>query len=193
MKRVLLILGVFVGTLALPTLSALAVGGLLQLTGLAASRSPLFWITAAPALYLLWLLTLALLYALHVRLMAGKLEKPRRLAARDGRRDAVQLILLGQMYRRAALLGSLPFLGIFAQTPLLRDLMFLTYAKRVQIGKQVVLYGKILDPRQCAQCHDQLDSVLPGDPRWASGFGHDTPVGPVHAGSHCCLQTLRNS
>ena len=146
MKRILLILGVFVGTLALPTLSALAVGGLLHVTGLAASRSPLFWIAATPTLYILWLLILALLYALHVRLMAGKLEKPRRLAARDGRRDAVQLILLGQMYRRAALLGSLPFLGIFAQTPLLRDLMFLTYAKRVQIGKHVVLYGKILDP-----------------------------------------------
>ena len=40
----------------------------------------------------------SLLYALQVQFVAGRLDKPRRIASRDGRRAAVQLMMLGQMY-----------------------------------------------------------------------------------------------
>jgi len=129
-----------------PTASAAAVGALLLAAGPLDESGPLFWIAAAPAIYVGWLLTLLLLYAVEVQLLRRQLDKPRRLDTRDGHASGARVLHLGRMYHRAALLERLPFYRMISLAPCFSNLARLAFVPRVPRARNVVNYGKILDP-----------------------------------------------
>lgn len=145
MVRLLILVAEIAALLLHPTLSAALTAGLLHLTGFTAVRSPALWIAAAPAIYLLWLLILILLFAADTQLTM-RTPKPRRLSTSDGWPAILKLMGLARMYRRAAMLQGLPLAATFVRMPVLRTLAFRTYARSVDIGERVVLYGDVFDP-----------------------------------------------
>jgi hypothetical protein len=125
-----------------PTLSAAAVGALLLAAGPLDARGPLFWIAAAPAIYVGWLLILLVLYAVEVQLLRRQLEKPRRLDTRDGQASGLRVVHLGRMYQRAALLERLPFFRMISLARCFSTLARLASVPRLPRARNVVNYGR---------------------------------------------------
>lgn len=130
-----------------PVLAALAIAAVVLVSGIGASLRPSDWLFASPIIYLSWLiLTLAIsAFDIQIWYLVGY-RKPSRATTRDGfRRWFVLFTTLG-LYYRGFCVRSFPLAHCLQLVPVLRWLVFLSYAPRADLGRDSTLFGFFYDP-----------------------------------------------
>ena len=130
-----------------PILAAVALAGLLSVTGLAHDLSPAGWVIASPVLYAAWLVLMLGCSSLEMQLwrLAGY-RKPRRVDTDDGIRSWVLVILTLGTYLRGFFISSLPGVYYLQMIPILRLLVYLAYGHEARLGSDSVIFGFLYDP-----------------------------------------------
>jgi FkbH-like protein len=130
--------------------SPLAASGLLaaslHYSGLAAQMTPVWWLAAAPLLYILWLLLLCALSAAEMQLLYFRYEKPRHMWAIDGTPEAAPHFRLIISYLRGYLMRTLPLGTSFSYFPIVGRLYYLAYAPSCHLGRNSFFAGFMYDP-----------------------------------------------
>lgn len=145
-RHVLAGIGLSAGAIAVllwgPLVAAFALAGLLGLIDL----TPLQWLVAAPAIYVVWLILLLSYFALETTLLAPLLVKPRRVVVREGAPPQIAVSLVFLMYLRMRLLMTLPGVKMLQMLYMVDRLVFRAYAPHTHLGPWTHMLGELLDP-----------------------------------------------
>ncbi|MBV9504646.1 MAG: hypothetical protein JO323_06520 [Acidobacteriia bacterium] len=105
-------------------------------------RWPWFvWLILAPWLYFCWLILFLVFCAAGIQRIAKRHPKPHRVVTSGG-----GLFTIVACNFRLRLVNSLPLIGVMRNLPKLRDLVMLSYAPSVHVGKGAQLAGFLWDP-----------------------------------------------
>lgn len=130
--------------------SPLAASGLLaaslHYSGLADRMTPVWWLAAAPLLYIFWLILLCALSAAEMQLLYFRYEKPRHMWAIDGTPEAAPHFRLIISYLRGYLMRTLPLGTSFSYFPIVGRLYYLAYAPSCHLGRNSFFAGFMYDP-----------------------------------------------
>jgi FkbH-like protein len=133
-------------------LSALIVSGFIYLIGLVVGANWFYWILLSPILYIAWLTFSLLFSAGSSRKMGSRFPKPRKAVISLGRtgQDVAQMepggatVILCMF--RASILTALPFVAALEKVRWFRKLIFCSYSPSVHIGKDALVWGRMMDP-----------------------------------------------
>ncbi len=139
-----LLIGI-VHLLLLPFLSALVLCVILYASGLADRLPILVWLAAAPLLYFLWLVIFLTFSAIQTQIVSRLFPKPRRTSITGDRFSFAGLFLI-YYYQRAFQVWNLPLTSCLLRVPYMRELLLLSYAPHIHVGRNSLLWGYVYDP-----------------------------------------------
>ena len=131
-----------------PTLGALLLGALIFLSGATEDFQAIHWIILSPILYFAWLIFFLSCSAIEIQAFACLYKKPARMVYEysDTSFAPIDLLLLSAYYQNFFRTWSLPLCTSLIRIPYLRELVLLSYAPSISIGRDVILFGYIYDP-----------------------------------------------
>ena len=131
-----------------PALGALLLGALLFLSGATEVLQAIHWIMLSPVLYFAWLIFFLSCSAIEIQILACGYKKPARLVYEysDTSLARIDIVLLATYYQNFFRTWSFPLCTALLRIPYLRELVLLSYAPSVSIGRDVIIFGYIYDP-----------------------------------------------
>jgi len=103
------------------------------------------WLALAPVIYIAWVLVFLAVSAVEFQVYGLIAPKPRRLTIEDARLSIPAAVLL-HTYQRLGQVHTLPLANGLLRLPILQRLVLLSYAPRIHVGRDVLIYGLLYDP-----------------------------------------------